>query len=282
MYNHFKNIVIITKAQNKDALSLALQIEAWLMARNLKSWTLDNQVQSTIIDIGSLKPDLILVLGGDGTILSVARKITASDVPFLGVNLGQVGFLAEISPVNWQEQLEIILGGTYRISERLVLSFKVIRQGKVFKEGQAINDLVVHRGGLARLINLDLTLGSQKFGHLRADGLIFATPTGSTAYSVSAGGPLVYPELDAFVVTPICPFLQNFRPLVLPGRERARIYIQDIDPEIMLTVDGQAGYSLNFGDVVEIEKSEKRFKLISPENVDFVQKLVQRKFLNRG
>ncbi|MBT8763796.1 NAD(+)/NADH kinase [Desulfohalobiaceae bacterium Ax17] len=282
MYNHFKNIVIITKAQNKDALSLALQIEAWLMARNLKSWTLDNQVQSTIIDIGSLKPDLILVLGGDGTILSVARKITTSDVPFLGVNLGQVGFLAEISPVNWQEQLEIILGGTYRISERLVLSFKVIRQGKVFKEGQAINDLVVHRGGLARLINLDLTLGSQKFGHLRADGIIFATPTGSTAYSVSAGGPLVYPELDAFVVTPICPFLQNFRPLVLPGRERARIYIQDIDPEIMLTVDGQAGYSLNFGDVVEIEKSEKRFKLISPENVDFVQKLVERKFLNRG
>ncbi|WP_457570531.1 NAD(+)/NADH kinase [Desulfovulcanus sp.] len=282
MRNHFKDIAIVTKAGNGKAATLASQIEAWLAAKDIKSWTLDNQVHSTIIDVGSLKPDLIFVLGGDGTILSVARKITCSDVPFLGVNLGQVGFLAEISPLNWQEELEAILDGRYRISERLILSFKIIRQGKVIKEGQAINDLVIHRGGLARLVRLDMTLGRQKIKNIRADGLIFATPTGSTAYSVSAGGPLVHPGLDAFIVTPICPFLQNFRPLVLPGYEKAQVSIQDQSAEVMLTVDGQAGYSLNFGDVVELKKSEKSFKLISPEALDFVQKLVQRKFLNRG
>ena len=282
MRNHFKNIAIVTKAGNGEAATLASQIEAWLALRDIKSWTLDNQVHSTVIDVGSLKPDLIFVLGGDGTILSVARKITCSDVPFLGINLGQVGFLAEISPLNWQEELGVILGGSYRVSERLILSFRIIREGKVIKEGQAINDLVIHRGGLARLVRLDMTLGGQKIKNIRADGLIFATPTGSTAYSVSAGGPLVHPEIDAFVVTPICPFLQNFRPLVLPGQENVKVVIQDKSAEVVLTVDGQAGYSLNFGDVVELKRSEKKFKLISPEGLNFVQKLVQRKFLNRG
>ena len=282
MCNYFRTIALVTKAKNREAAMLASQIGAWLTTRNINSWTRDNQVHSTIIDIGSLKPDMICVLGGDGTILSVARKITCPDVPFLGINLGQVGFLAEISPLNWQEELGAILGGNYRVSERLILSFRIIREGKVIKEGQAINDLVIHRGGLARLVRLDMTLGGQKIKNIRADGLIFATPTGSTAYSVSAGGPLVHPEIDAFVVTPICPFLQNFRPLVLPGYEKAQVTIQDRSAEVMLTVDGQAGYSLNFGDVVELKRSEKKFKLISPEGLNFVQKLVQRKFLNRG
>ena len=282
MGNHFKTIAIVTRAGSKEAVTLALQIKAWLIARDIKSWTLDNQVQSTIIEIGALKPDLILVLGGDGTMLSVARKVTCSNVPFLGVNLGQVGFLAEISPHNWKEELQSILAGSYRISERLILDYKVVRQGKVIKEGQAVNDLVIHRGGLARLARLDMKLGRQKIKNIRADGLIFATPTGSTAYSVSAGGPLVHPEIDAFVVTPICPFLQNFRPLVLPGQENVQVVIQDRSAEVVLTVDGQAGCSLDFEDVVELKKSKKRFTLISPENLEFVHKLVQRKFLNRG
>jgi NAD+ kinase len=127
-----------------------------------------------------------------------------------------------------------------------------------------------------------MKLGRQKIKNIRADGLIFATPTGSTAYSVSAGGPLVHPEIDAFVVTPICPFLQNFRPLVLPGQENVQVVIQDRSAEVVLTVDGQAGCSLDFEDVVELKKSKKRFTLISPENLEFVHKLVQRKFLNRG
>ncbi|MFP4658068.1 MAG: NAD(+)/NADH kinase [Desulfonatronovibrionaceae bacterium] len=283
MSSYFAEIALVTKEGNKKAAALGGEISQWLQWRGCRVVCVDNQVRGKTLDLGENSPDLILILGGDGTMLSVARKIGFNSVPFLGVNLGQVGFLADIDPGQWQKQLSRVLAGEYFLSPRLVLDFEVRRGQKIVYQGQGINDLVINRSGMARLNRFDLRVDSSPDLQMRADGIIVSTPTGSTAYNISAGGPLVYPEVDAFILTPVCPFLQKFAPMVVPGQSRIRIIVSDTNPSMYLTVDGQAGYEIRAGDELEIGRADKKMTILSTAGPEyFVARLLERGFLSNG
>lgn len=196
--------------------------------------------------------DIVIVLGGDGTLVSIARKLATTPSPILGVNLGRVGFLAEVMPDSWRDSFARMLETGVGLERGAVLRYLLLRDGKVFREGLSVNDLVVSRGGPARLVGLALTVDGIRLALLRADGVIVATPTGSTGYSSSARGPLLHPGLNAFSITPICPFMSNFSPMVVSGGTRLSIAVEEVGPGIYLTVDGQESLELGLGDVLDI------------------------------
>lgn len=225
---------------------------------------------------------MILTLGGDGTLLAVARAVLELGIPILGLNLGKVGFLTELSPTDWRESLTAILRGEYDMSLRLVISFNVLRRGQEYYRGYAINDLVISCGSLARMIRLDMWYGSDHLGTVRADGMIVATPTGSSGYSISAGGPLIYPELNVFALTPICPFLHAFRPMVLPFENDLRVLVRDADVDVHLTQDGQTGVLLAPGDNIFASRAEKPLNLIRPLHSHYAHKLKSKGFVRES
>ncbi|MGM0611531.1 MAG: NAD(+)/NADH kinase [Thermodesulfobacteriota bacterium] len=279
MINCFSHIVLCTKTGNKQADELSLEISEWLRSRGVQVSRMDNRVEGRNLELDSKNPDLILVLGGDGTMLSVARKTGLNGIPFLGINMGQVGFLADISPHEWQKQLQSILQGKYYLSRRVLLDFSVIREEQVVFQGEAVNELVVNRSGMARLNRFDLQVDCGPIQKMRADGLIVSTPTGSTAYNVSAGGPLVWPEMDAFILTAICPFLQNFPPLVLSSDARVQVNISESNSGMYITVDGQGGHELVSGDILHIRKASKKINIMAAGSDYFMSKLRERGFL---
>ena len=279
MKSDIQRIVVVAKSEHEEARELADKICTWVCARGIYAHAVENRVDCDVLDVGGDVPDCVLVLGGDGTMLSVARKINGSNIPMLGVNLGNVGFLTETGVQNWQTMLEELLAGEMKISTRAVLHFQVQRQGQCVHEGKAVNDLVINRGSLARLVNLDVCFGSHHLVNLRADGLIVSTPTGSTAYSVSAGGPLVYPDLDLFVITPISPFLQNFQPMVLPFGSPLYIEVDQNNAEVFLTQDGQRGITLLAGDRVEVTRASTGLRLMYSRNFSYIAKLKAKGFI---
>jgi NAD+ kinase len=207
------------------------------------------------------RADLVIVLGGDGTLLSVARAVSDHPVPILGVNLGTLGFLTEIALDELFAALELVLAGDYRVEKRMRLEVRALRQGVELARFLALNDAVLTKTDLARMIDLETHADGRQVTVYHADGLIVATPTGSTAYSLSAGGPIVLPELEAFVLTPICPHALTQRPLVLP--ESAEIEIRVLSrAEVQLTVDGQEGALLREGDVVVVRRSAHPLRVI--------------------
>jgi len=207
------------------------------------------------------RADLVIVLGGDGTLLSVARAVSDHPVPILGVNLGTLGFLTEIALDELFAALELVLAGDYRVEKRMRLEVRALRQGVELARFLALNDAVLTKTDLARMIDLETRADGRQVTVYHADGLIVATPTGSTAYSLSAGGPIVLPELEAFVLTPICPHALTQRPLVLP--ESAEIEIRVLSrAEVQLTVDGQEGALLREGDVVVVRRSAHPLRVI--------------------
>lgn len=196
--------------------------------------------------------DIVIVLGGDGTLVSIARKLATAPSPILGVNLGRVGFLAEVMPDLWRDSFARMLEAGVGLERGAVLRYSLFRNGNVLREGLAVNDLVVSRGGPARLAGLALTVDGIRLALLRADGVIVATPTGSTGYSSSARGSLLHPRLNAFSITPICPFMSNFSPMVVSGGTRLSIAVEETGPGIYLTVDGQESLELGAGDALDI------------------------------
>jgi NAD+ kinase len=273
------HVGIVTGGRSSDqADELAVKIREWLTARGIIVRAVDNDHDRETLDLGPGPLDLLLVLGGDGTMLGVARKIRGQPIPLLGINFGTLGFLTEGCPSAWRELLENVFSGRYSISERVLLEFRVFREDWVVHQGSVVNELVINRGTMAKLIRINLWYGSDHLGAIRADGLIVSTPTGSTGYSVSAGGPIVYPELDVFVVTPICPFLHAFRPMVLPFKEPLR-FIPEEEGPYYLTQDGQAGFYMQDGDVVEVRRARARLLLIRPEQAAFAAKLKAKGFI---
>lgn len=271
-----KTIGIVAKRNRRKALTLALKIASWLRRRG-RDVLLDVEAAEAAglsdgVDKKEImsRADLVVVLGGDGTFLSVARLATAREVPILGVNIGGLGFLTDVKPEEVFSALARVLRGRYHVERRTILRAVVIRGGKTIRRFQALNDVVINKGALARIIDLETSIDGEPLCTFKADGLILSTPTGSTAYSLSAGGPIVDPSVGVLLVSPICPHTLTNRPIVLPDRERVRVAIRASDEDVVLTVDGQEGMELATGDVVEVRRSPNRVRLVrSPERTFF-------------
>jgi NAD+ kinase len=212
--------------------------------------------------------DLLIVLGGDGTLLSMARAVGDLGVPIMGVNLGGLGFLTATTLDEMLPSLEAAVDGHMVVEERLMLVARVIRNGAAVFEHMGLNDMVITKSAMSRIISLSVSVEGAYATAYRADGLIISTPTGSTAYSLSAGGPIVSPVVEAIVLTPICSHTLTNRPIVLPASHRIEVAVHS-DQEIMLTVDGQVGVGLREGDVVEIVKAAARMRLVRFPQKDF-------------
>ncbi len=215
--------------------------------------------------------DCIIVLGGDGTLLNTARTRVGNGVPLLGINLGHLGFLTEVEVEDTTAALEQLIAGNYRIEERMMIKAVVKREDKVLEEFQALNDAIITKGAFSRLIHLDTYIDDKFFATFPADGLIVATPTGCTAYSLSAGGPLLMPDLDTMIVTPICPHTLYSRPLVIHGNSVVRTVVKSKPGEVVLTLDGQDGHYLQYMDEILIKKAECSTKLVKLNTRNFYE-----------
>ncbi len=224
--------------------------------------------------------EIVLVLGGDGTLLSVARTIANLQIPILGINLGQVGFLTEIEVEDINDYLPQILRGNFYTESRMMLEANVWRGSEHRGTFYGLNDIVVTKGAFSRMIKLETFLNDQYIDTYPADGIIIATPTGSTAYSLSAGGPIVSPEVQVMVVTPICPHSFFARPLVIDAEAKVKTIVSSQWGEVMLTIDGQHGFKLEQGDCIIVKKAQVTTELIKLKNRTFFE--VMREKLHEG
>jgi NAD+ kinase len=206
--------------------------------------------------------DLLVVLGGDGTLLSMARLVGDLGVPILGVNLGGLGLLTATTQEELFPALDALFRGEMIVEDRMLLAAAVLRQGERLSGYVAVNDVVITKSAMSRIINLAVSVEGQYATGYRADGLIISTPTGSTAYSLSAGGPIVYPTMDAVVLTPICSHTLTNRPIVLPANLRVEVTLLTGHQDVMLTLDGQVGVGLREQDVVEVRQAAPRMRLV--------------------
>lgn len=218
----------------------------------------------------------LLVFGGDGTILSGARLAAKTGVPVLGVNLGHLGFLSEIDIPEIQDSLESIVAGDYRIEERMMIEAEVLRNGNVIEKSMGLNDAVITKGAFARLIFLRIKVNNEQVSTYPTDGIIVSTPTGSTAYSLSAGGPVVTPELDLMLITPICPHALWARPIVISPQCVVEVELLSDKGEVMLTIDGQHGTKLIKNDIVKVTRAPFRVKFIRLKTRNFFKLLKQK------
>ncbi len=214
------------------------------------------------IDMPGQNPDLVVMLGGDGTLLAAARAFAFTQTPILAVNLGSLGFLTETPLAELYDSLEAWLAGNAIIEHRNLMHAELIRDGKSFRQWEALNDVVTAKGAIARMGEFGIELDGQFVARFRADGVIVSTPTGSTAYNLAAGGPILMPNLDAIVVTAICPHLLTIRPIVVPGAAHIGISVDSVPQETYLTVDGQEAVELLLGDRIECRRSDHSVHLL--------------------
>ena len=258
----FRRILLIFKPRNVEAERLAGKIGRWLEARGLEA-VIGEAVKDAPLCRENF--DMIIVLGGDGTLLGVARKIAGRGIPLLGINFGRVGFLATTQPSEWEERLAACLAGEMPVSPRLALNWKLRHHGSVTAQGNAANDIVLSRGALARLVCTMISVNGHSLGHLRSDGLILASPNGSSGYTVSAGGPLLFPRTDAVVLTPLCPFSKSISPIVFPSDSVFELRIDKGSTDCYITVDGQEGAHLDIGDRIEIRTLPRALLFLGDE-----------------
>jgi NAD+ kinase len=213
--------------------------------------------------------DVVIVLGGDGTILRVARELIGTNLPILGVNLGQMGFLAEVEPPALEAALQQLREGAYKTRHRLMLSARVYRNDRLVGEYTALNDVVITKGPFSRIIYVDTYVNDKHLESYPSDGIIVATPTGSTGYSLSAGGPIVNPALDVMIITPICPHLLHHRSVIVSSSERVLIRTHTRQSDVVLTVDGQVGFPIEDKDLVQVTRAPMTTPLIQLHGTDF-------------
>ena len=271
-----KHILLVVKANSDEAAALAGDIAQWLQQR-------DCRVSECRAGIGSpayADPELalVVVLGGDGTMLGVARRMVGSKVPLLGINFGRVGFLAEVQPDQWEPCLAACLAGEMPLRPASALAWRLIRDGREAARGHAVNDVVLGRSSMSRLVSLGIYVDDEHMCDLRSDGLILSTAIGSSGYSVSAGGPLLYPSLRSIVFTPICPFLNTIPPIIFPGKALFSLDVLPGSTESYLTIDGQEGIVLCIGDTVEVTGKEDAVFFAGAE-VPFFERLRTRGFV---
>jgi NAD+ kinase len=264
-----KSAAIISKPSKPELATLLPEILSWFRKHGYKIYLdqetaqyIDGEEVITRQNLAAAHPDFALVLGGDGTLLSAARAIAHEDIPILAVNLGSLGFLTEV-PINEMfTTLDAVEAGSCPIEERSVLDARVFRGNEQLAHHFALNDVVVNKSAISRLVDFDLIIDGAFVLHYKADGVIIATPTGSTAYSLAAGGPVLMPTVNSFVVTPVCPHALTHRPLVVTDRAQIELHVETGAEEAYLSVDGQVGMPLQQGDRVMCCKAGHTVKLM--------------------
>lgn len=269
-------IGVIAKPHRTEFAAKLKETVQWLSARGcevvveedvVRKFGLKGTAAASREDIPQ-QVDTVVVFGGDGTILSVARLIRHSKTPILGVNLGSLGFLAEVTLDEIFPALEKLLAGKYELESRSLLRTEVHPAGGQTRTYHALNDAVINKGALARIFSIDAFINDDFIANFLTDGMIVSTPTGSTAYSLAAGGPIVLPTLDSILLTPICPHTLTNRPIVIPARSQVRMILKSGE-EVMLTMDGQIGLALQQGDEIVCTRSEYEIELIRPGRKSF-------------
>jgi NAD+ kinase len=270
-----RKVGIILKKQDIRVRDVVGDVIPWLKARGVEVLLDPATADQCPADAVFAPPEelvkrveAVIVLGGDGTLLHAARLIGANGIPILGVNLGSLGFLTEVKLDEMYAAFEKLLSGQYHYEERVLLNIEVIRDKKIAATYLALNDAVINKGALARIIELEICVNSQPVLFTRSDGLIISTPTGSTAYSLAAGGPILYPTLDAFIIAPICPHTLTNRPLVIPDRDEVEVRLNR-GTDVMLTVDGQVGMPLQPHDILRLCRAKSTMKLVLPFGSNF-------------
>ncbi len=279
MNSPVRKIGLVLKRNDPRVRDIVTEIIPWLQSRaaevfldqdTVRQYELPRRVAAA--DDLAACVDVIAVFGGDGTFLYAARLVGESGVPLLGINLGALGFLAEVKLEEMHRAFELLLSGRYQCEERVLLDVRVLRKEEPLSRYLALNDAVINKGALARMIELEVWVNSELVTITRADGLILSTPTGSTAYSISAGGPIVYPTLGAFLITPICPHTLSNRPVVVPDSAVVGVHLRH-GGDVMLTVDGQVGMPLMQGDRIVLEKAGATVRMVQASGSTFFKLL---------
>ncbi len=275
-----KKIGVFVGPEKSEALDVVCDLENWCLSRNIELGAAGPMAARSGCAAlperdGELAEDLdlIVVLGGDGTMLAAARLIGARQIPVLGVNFGWLGYLTEFTLEELYLALEGVLDGSLSIDRRFMLDVRLTRGDDVIATNRALNDAVVNKGAFARMIEMECYIDDKFVNGFRADGMIIATPTGSTAYSLSAGGPIVHPRMSAIILTPICPHMLSNRPVVVSGESVVELVFKRISEGLMLTIDGQIGHNIQIDDRITIDCSKTTFNLMRPPNRNYFEVL---------
>lgn len=269
-----KKIGIICKTGRPEPVEILKELLPWIEDKGVEAFV--DTDTARVLDIkGHSRSEIpqlseaVVVFGGDGTMLSVARLACEKEVPILGVNLGGLGFITEVQRTEVFEAMERVIAGKSEVEDRIMLTACVHRHGEKIAEYTVLNDVVINKGALARIVEMETYVDRMYVTSFRADGLIVSTPTGATAYNLSAGGPIVYPTMDCVILTPICPHTLTNRPIVLPDDVLIEISLKSHAEDVFLTLDGQVGFSLRQHDIVTVDKSPFRTRLLIPHERNF-------------
>lgn len=275
--SQFSKIGVVSKPEDQHIASTVQSLYQYLSDRSVDIYMdavsaklIQKSVKPCSSEVIAANCNLVIVVGGDGTLLHAAHSLIQNDIPMLGINLGHLGFLAEISPDEIEIQLDQIFAGNYLVEQRFVLQASLLREGKTIGTSNAVNDVVVHAMQMVRMIEIETRVNKQHLNTLRADGYIVATPTGSTAYALSGGGPILHPNIGAIVLVPICPHTLSNRPIVIDADSQVEILLPKQNRYTALaSIDGQINMEFMPGDRLKIEKGECALRLIQPKDYDY-------------
>jgi NAD+ kinase len=274
-----RTLLLVAKKDKPEAAEFAARIrERYSSLEVLGDRLLAHTLGWARVDDRDLaaRAELVVVLGGDGTLIHAARLLDGRPTPLLGINLGSLGFMTEIPVEELFPTMDEVLAGRFKVDSRMKLSCRLIREGRVIVEDEILNDVVINKGALARIADHEVSVDGVPIATYKADGVILATPTGSTAYSLSAGGPIVHPSVDCTVLTPICSHALTHRPIVVPADRTIRISLRTETADTFLTLDGQTGHSLQCGDSIEVVRSPNRVNLVRNTRVGYFSILRQK------
>jgi NAD+ kinase len=272
-----KKIGIVANTEKEKSAECTIQLKAWALNQGIEVF-FEEGIARKIGETAGLdrrdlasQVDLLVVLGGDGTILRTVRFVSEYDIPIVGINLGEFGYLTEVNLNEMFSALELIVKGEFQTEKRMMLDITIHLGAETIRQQSILNDVVITRGNLSRILNLETTVNDRYLTTFRADGIIISTPTGSTAYSLSAGGPIVFPEQDSFIINPICPFTLTNRPIIIPDNAEIKVIMWTKGQGATLTLDGQVSYTMKSGDIMTIKKSRYVTNLVSSPHRDYME-----------
>jgi NAD+ kinase len=274
-----QTLVLVAKKDKPEAAELAARIrERYPSLEVLGDRLLAHTLGWPRVDDRELaaRAELVVVLGGDGTLIHAARLLDGRPTPIMGVNLGSLGFMTEIPVDELFNSLDEVLAGRFKVDSRMKLCSRLVREGKVLVQDEVLNDVVINKGALARIADHEVSIEGVPIATYKADGVILATPTGSTAYALSAGGPIVHPSVDCTVLAPICSHALTHRPIIVPADRTIRVALRTETADTFLTLDGQTGHSLRCEDIIEVVRSPNRVTLVRNPRVGYFTILRQK------